>query len=185
MPDTILINAEEKMEKTIESLKREFINIRTGKANPAVLNNIMVDYYGQPTPIPHVGSVSAPDPQCIVVKPWDKSLLKEICRAIQTSDLGLNPQQEADIVRIPVPPLTEEVRRDLVKHAKKIAEDNKVAIRNVRRDANDALKKLENDSVISEDELEIYNEEVQSLTDKYISEIDSLVKAKEQDIMNI
>ncbi len=185
MPDTILINAEEKMLKSIESLKREFINIRTGKANPAVLNNVMVDYYGQATPIPHVGSVSAPDPQCLVIKPWDKSLIKEIVKAIQSTDLGLNPQAEADIVRIPIAPLTEDVRRDLCKHAKKVAEDNKVAIRNIRRDANDALKKLENDSLISEDELKIYNDEVQSLTDKYIDEIDNLTKAKEQDIMNI
>ena len=142
MPKTVIAQCEEKMLKTIESLKKDFTNIRTGKANPAILNSVMVSYYGVPTPVSQVGSVSVPDPQSIVVKPWDKSILKDIERAIQAAGLGLNPQNDGEIVRIPIPPLNEQTRKDLAKQAKKVAEENKVAIRNVRRDAMEQLKKF-------------------------------------------
>lgn len=185
MPKTIIANCEEKMLKTIESLKKDFSNIRTGKANPNILNSVMVSYYGVATPVSQVGSVSVPDPQSIVVKPWDKSILKDIEKAIQTAGLGFNPQNDGEVIRIPIPPLNEQTRKDLVKQAKKVAEENKVAIRNVRRDAMEQLKKLEKDSVISEDELKRYSDQVQKLTDKYIENIDKLAKEKEQDIMSI
>lgn len=185
MPKTIIAHCEEKMLKTIDALEKDFSNIRTGKANPAILNDVMVDYYGVPTPITQVGSVSVPDAQNIVVKPWDKSILKAVEKAIQISGLGFNPQNDGDLIRIPVPPLTEQTRRDLAKQAKKVAEDNKVAIRNVRREGMESLKKLEKDSLISKDELADYTDDVQKLTDKYINEIDNLAKQKEADIMSI
>jgi ribosome recycling factor len=184
MPKTVIAQCEEKMLKTIESLKKDFTNIRTGKANPAILNSVMVSYYGVPTPVSQVGSVSVPDPQSIVVKPWDKSILKDIEKAIQQANLGLNPSNDGEVVRIPIPPLNEQTRKDLAKQAKKVAEDNKVAIRNVRRDAIESLKKLEKDSLITEDELKRYNDQVQKLTDKYIANIDTLAKEKESDIMS-
>jgi ribosome recycling factor len=185
MPKTVIAQCEEKMLKTIESLKKDFTNIRTGKANPAILNSVMVSYYGVPTPVSQVGSVSVPDPQSIVVKPWDKSILKDIEKAIQQANLGLNPSNDGEVVRIPIPPLNEQTRKDLAKQAKKVAEDNKVAVRNVRRDAMEQLKKLEKDGLITEDELKRYNDQVQKLTDKYIANIDTLAKEKEQDIMSI
>jgi ribosome recycling factor len=185
MPKTVIAQCEEKMLKTIESLKKDFTNIRTGKANPAILNSVMVSYYGVPTPVSQVGSVSVPDPQSIVVKPWDKSILKDIEKAIQQANLGLNPSNDGEVVRIPIPPLNEQTRKDLAKQAKKVAEDNKVAVRNVRRDGMEQLKKLEKDGLITEDELKRYNDQVQKLTDKYIANIDTLAKEKEQDIMSI
>lgn len=185
MPKTVIAQCEEKMLKTIESLKKDFSNIRTGKANPAILNSVMVSYYGVPTPVSQVGSVSVPDPQSIVVKPWDKSILKDIEKAIQQANLGLNPSNDGEVVRIPIPPLNEQTRKDLAKQAKKVAEDNKVAVRNVRRDGMEQLKKLEKDGLITEDELKRYNDQVQKLTDKYIANIDTLAKEKEQDIMSI
>ena len=185
MPKTVIAQCEEKMLKTIESLKKDFSNIRTGKANPAILNSVMVSYYGVPTPVSQVGSVSVPDPQSIVVKPWDKSILKDIEKAIQQANLGLNPSNDGEVVRIPIPPLNEQTRKDLAKQAKKVAEDNKVAVRNVRRDGMEQLKKLEKDGLITEDELKRYNDQVQKLTDKYIANIDTLSKEKEQDIMSI
>ncbi len=185
MPEMILLNCEDRMDKTIQALERDFSKIRTGKANPAILNDVKVDYYGVPTPVTQVGSVSAPDAQSIVVKPWDTSILKELEKAIQTSGLGLNPLNDGKIIRIPIPPLTEATRKDLVKNSKKVAEDNKVAIRNVRRDAMEELKKLEKDGQISEDDLKRYEQEVQKLTDKFIEKIDKLAKEKEVDIMSI
>ena len=185
LTDMILLNAEDKMDKAIEALGRDFSKIRTGKANPAILNDVKVDYYGVPTPINQVGSVSSPDAQSIVVKPWDASVLKDIEKAIQTSGLGLNPLNDGKIIRIPIPPLTEDTRKDLAKQAKKVSEDNKVAIRNVRREAMDELKKLEKDGEISEDELKIASDEVQKLTDSYIEKNENLEKVKEQDIMSI
>lgn len=185
MPETVLKTCEEKMLKSIDSLKKEFANIRTGKANPSILNEVKVDYYGVPTPVTQVGSVSCPDAQSIVVKPWDRSILKEIAKAIQAADLGLNPLADAEVVRIPIPPLTEQTRKELAKTAKKVSEDNKVAIRNIRRDGMETLKKMEKDGLISEDELKRYTEKVQKVTDKYIEEIDKLASSKEKDIMSI
>lgn len=185
MPKEIINQCEQKMQGTIEALKKSLGKIRTGKANPSILNGVMVEYYGSPMPINQIASVSAPEAQMIVIKPYDKSILKGIEKAIQTANLGLNPQNDGDIVRVQIPALTEQTRKDLVKEAKKLAEDNKVAIRNVRRDAIDQLKKLEKDSLISEDELKRRSDEVQKLTDKYIENIDKLSKEKEQDIMSI
>ena len=182
MPKEIIKQCEDKMMKTIESLKKEFTKIRTGKANPSVLNGIMVEYYGSPMPINQIASVSAPEPQMIVIKPYDKSILKDIEKAVQVANLGFNPQNDGDLVRILVPKLTEQTRKELVKDAKKLAEDNKVA---VRREAMDQLKKLQKDSAISEDELKRYSDEVQKVTDKYIETIDKVSKEKEQDIMSI
>ena len=145
MPKEIINQCEQKMQKSIEALKKDFATIRTGKANPAVLNGITVEYYGSPMPINQIASVSAPEPQMILIKPYDKSILKAIEKAIQTSELGFNPQNDGDVVRIPIPALTEQTRKDLVKQAKKIAEENKVAIRNIRREGMDQLKKLEKD----------------------------------------
>ena len=185
MPKEIINQCELKMQKSIEALKKDFATIRTGKANPAILNGITVEYYGSPMPINQIASVSAPEPQMILIKPYDKSILKAIEKAIQTSELGFNPQNDGDVVRIPIPALTEQTRKDLVKQAKKIAEDNKVAIRNIRRDGMDQLKKLEKDSLISEDELKRRSDELQKVTDKYIETIDKSAAEKEKDIMSI
>lgn len=185
MPKEIINQCEQKMQKSIEALKKDFATIRTGKANPAILNGITVEYYGSPMPINQIASVSAPEPQMILIKPYDKSILKAIEKAIQTSELGFNPQNDGDVVRIPIPALTEQTRKDLVKQAKKIAEENKVAIRNIRRDGMDQLKKLEKDSLISEDELKRRSDELQKVTDKYIETIDKSATEKEKDIMSI
>ena len=185
MPKEIINQCEQKMQKSIEALKKDFATIRTGKANPAILNGITVEYYGSPMPINQIASVSAPEPQMILIKPYDKSILKAIEKAIQTSELGFNPQNDGDVVRIPIPALTEQTRKDLVKQAKKIAEENKVAIRNIRRDGMDQLKKLEKDSLISEDDLKRRSDELQKVTDKYIETIDKSAAEKEKDIMSI
>ena len=185
MPKQLLAASEEKMKKSLESLNKEFSSVRTGKANPAILNGIQVDYWGVATPLYQVASISAPDSQTITVKPYDKSLVKTIEKAILTAELGLNPGNDGEMVRIPIPPLNEATRKDLVKTVKKLAEDNKVAIRNIRRDVIDGLKKLEKDSLISEDALRQYSDEAQKLTDKYIAEIDKSAKDKELSIMSI
>lgn len=185
MPKEVINQCEQKMLKTIESLKKDFTTIRTGKANPSILNGVTVEYYGSPMPINQIASVSAPEAQLIVIKPYDKSILKGIEKAIQTAGLGFNPQNDGDVVRIPIPALTEQTRKELAKDAKKLAEDNKVAVRNIRRDAMEQLKKLEKDSLISEDELKRRSDEVQKITDKYIENVDKLAKEKEQDIMAI
>lgn len=185
MTKQIIEQCGQKMEKSIESLKKEFATIRTGKANPSILNGVNVEYYGSMMPINQIANVSAPDPQSIVVKPYDKSVLRAIEKAIQTADLGFNPLNDGDLVRIPIAPLTEQVRKDLVKQAKKLAENAKVAIRNIRRDQMEALKKLEKDSLISEDELKRSSDKVQKVTDEYVAKVDQITKTKEQDIMAI
>lgn len=185
MTKAIIDQCGQKMEKSIESLKKEFATIRTGKANPSILNGICVEYYGSMTPINQIANISAPDPQSIVIKPYDKSILKQIEKTIQAAGLGFNPLNDGDLVRIPIAPLTESVRKDLVKQAKKVAENAKVAIRNIRREQMEALKKLEKDSLISEDELKRSSDKIQKVTDEYIAKIDSLLKTKEQDIMSI
>ena len=185
MTKAIIDQCGQKMEKSIESLKKEFATIRTGKANPSILNGICVEYYGSMTPINQIANISAPDPQSIVIKPYDKSILKQIEKTIQAAGLGFNPLNDGDLVRIPIAPLTESVRKDLVKQAKKVAENAKVAIRNIRREQMEALKKLEKDSLISEDELKRSSDKIQKVTDEYIVKIDSLLKTKEQDIMSI
>ena len=173
------------MDKTIEALKYEFSTIRAGRANAQMLDKIRVDYYGTPTPINQIGYISVPEPRTLVINPWDKSAMKEIEKAIMNSDLGLNPTNDGDVIRLNVPALTEERRVELTKKAKKAAEEFKVRIRNERRDANDKLKKMQKDGEITEDELKRGQEDVQKLTDKYIKEIDSLLAVKEKDIMAV
>lgn len=185
MLNDIINDCSAKMDKTIEALKKEFALIRTGKANPSILNNVMVEYYGSMMPISQIANISASDPQTILIKPYDKSVLKGIEKAVQTANLGLNPLNDGDVVRIPIPALNEQTRKDLVKQAKKTSENNKVAIRNIRRDFMDMLKKMEKDSEISEDELKRSSDKIQKITDEYIAKIDQVTKAKENDIMVI
>jgi ribosome recycling factor len=172
------------MDKAISHCEGELQKIRAGKANPAMLDDIVVEYYGTPTPLSQVGSVNTPDPRTIVIQPWEKSLLAPIEKAIKESQLGLNPQNDGVIIRLNVPPLTEERRRDLVKKAKAEAENGKVAIRNIRKDANDKIRKLKADGV-SDDEMKTGEAEVQKLTDAYIVKVDQHAEAKEKDIMTV
>ncbi|GAA0709574.1 ribosome recycling factor [Paraclostridium ghonii] len=176
---------EEKMNKTIEALKSEFTTIRAGRANAQMLDKIRVDYYGTPTPINQVGAISVPEPRTLMINPWDKTAMAEIEKAIRNSDLGLNPTNDGQIIRISVPALTEERRKELAKQAGKVSEEFKVRLRNERRDANDKLKKMEKEGEITEDDLKKSQDEVQKLTDKFVKEVDSLLKAKEQDIMAV
>lgn len=185
MPETIIINCEEKMTKTIDSFNKELALYRTGRANPSVLNNVTVSYYGTKTPLNQIASITVPEAQLLVIKPFDKSILKEIEKAIQLADLNLVPQSDGTVIRINFPALTEATRKNLVKDVKTAGENNKVGIRNIRREAIDQLKKLEKDSLITEDDLKNFSDEVQKLTDKYILKIDTLIKEKEESIMKI
>ncbi len=185
MPETIILTCEEKMEKALESLKYELGQVRTGRANPQVLKGICASYYGVNTPIEQMSSISVPEAQLIVVKPYDKTTLKDIEKAIQAANLGLTPQGDGTVIRIVFPPLTEQRRKELCKDIKAYGENSKVQCRNARRDANDQLKKLEKDGLISEDDLKGYNDDVQKVTDKYISKIDEEIKVKEKQIMEI
>ncbi|HEY0245569.1 MAG TPA: ribosome recycling factor [Mucilaginibacter sp.] len=172
------------MDKAIDHADNELNKIRAGKASPSMLDDVMVDYYGSPTPLSQVGSVNTPDARTIVVQPWEKSLLSAIEKAIMEANLGVNPQNDGVIIRINVPPLTEERRRDLVKKAKAEAETGKIAIRNIRKDANEKIRKLKTEGV-SEDEMKTGEAEVQKLTDAYIVKVDQLSEAKEKDIMTV
>ena len=181
----IISREEARMDKTIESLKHEFANVRTGRAHTSLLDSVMVDYYGAPTPVNQVANVSAPDPRMILIAPWDKTMIGAIEKAILTSDLGLNPNNDGDSIRLAIPQLTEERRKELVKVVSKKAEDAKVAIRNIRRDANDAIKKEEKAKTITEDVSKDGQEQVQKLTDKKIKLIDELRDTKEKDVMSV
>jgi ribosome recycling factor len=172
------------MEKAIDHCESELQKIRAGKANPSMLDDVMVEYYGTPTPLSQVGSVNTPDARTIVVQPWEKSLLGAIEKAIMEANLGVNPQNDGVIIRINVPPLTEERRRDLVKKAKSEAETGKIAIRNIRKDANEKIRKLKSEGV-SEDEMKTGEGEVQKLTDSFIIKVDQLSEVKEKDIMTV
>jgi len=174
-----------KMDKTIEVMETEFAAVRAGRANAAVLNSINVDYYGSPTPINQIASISVPDPRTLVIQPWDASVLKNIERAIQASDLGINPQNDGRVLRIVFPPLTEERRKELGKQVRKYGEDSKIAIRNIRRDAMEFFKKQEKKSEITEDDLKNVEKDLQKLTDEYISNIGTLVEAKEKELYEI
>ncbi len=176
---------ESKMTKTIDHLTSDLNTIRAGRANPHVLDKIKVDYYGTPTPIQQVGNVAIPEARIIQIQPWDKSMLKEIEKAIQTSDLGINPTNDGSVIRLVFPELTEERRKELVKEVKKKGEADKVAIRNIRRDGNDAFKKLSKAEDISEDEIKQLEEELQKLTDKYIKQVDQMVDEKSKDILTV
>ena len=175
---------DEKMTKTYNNLLSEFGSIRAGRANPHVLDRIMVDYYGSPTPIQQVGNVNVPEPRMIQIQPWESSMLKAIEKAIMTSDLGINPTNDGKVIRLVFPELTEERRKDLVKEVKKKGEAAKVAVRNIRRDANDAFKKLKG-SDVSEDTIKELEEQVQKLTDKYIKEVDKAIDEKSREIMTV
>lgn len=177
-------DAKANMDKAVEHADSELNKIRAGKASPSLLDDVKVDYYGTPTPLSQIGSVNTPDARTIVVQPWEKSLLGAIEKAIKEANLGLNPQNDGIIIRINVPPLTEERRRDLVKKAKGEAENGKIAIRNIRKDANEKIKKLKSEGV-SEDEIKTGEAEVQKHTDAYIAKVDQLSEAKEKDIMTV
>ena len=183
--DTLFLETEERMSKTVSSLEKEFAKLRTGRATTALVDNIKADYYGAPTPISNMASVTVPDSRTISIQPWDKSGFSAIEKALLKSDLGLTPVNDGKIIRITIPALTEERRKELVKVARKYTEDAKVAVRNVRRDANDALKKMEKDKVLSEDERKKGEEDVQKTTDKYIAQLDKVTQAKEKEILEI
>ena len=176
---------ESKMKKTISVYKEDLQSIRAGRANPWLLEKITVDYYGQSTPLNQVAGISAPEPRLLTISPWDASLISEIEKAILKSDLGLNPSNDGKVVRLVIPQLTEERRKELSKVVKKNGENAKVAIRNLRRDAIDEVKKLEKAKEISEDDRKSYEEEIQKLTDKYVEELDKITKAKEEELMEI
>jgi ribosome recycling factor len=185
VPHEVIKHTEDSMHKSIEALKHELMGIRTGKANPGLLEAVRVTYYGQTVPLKQVANVAVPEPRLITIHPWEKSMIPEIDKAIRTSELGLNPQIEGALIRLPIPPLTEERRKDLVKVVKKYGEEARVAVRNVRRDANERFKKLEKEHKISEDELHTRQEEVQKITDRFIKEVDEVVEGKEKEIMEV
>jgi ribosome recycling factor len=183
----VLADAEQRMKGVIEATKRDFAAVRTGRANPGILDRVVVDYYGTPTPLNQMANISAPDPRMLLIQPWDKSQISAIEKAVLKADLGLNPSNDGVVVRLSIPQLTEERRKELVKLVRKETEEKRVAVRNIRRDANEAIKNLQKDSAngISEDDAKKGLDEVQKLTDQYISAIDGLLEAKEKEIMEI
>lgn len=185
MLQSVMKDTEERMSKSLEAIKHELSRIRSGKATPALLDGVRVEAYGQTSPLNQLATISAPDPKSLVVQPWDKTIAGDVVKAIQKAELGFNPIQEGNVIRIPVPPLSEERRQELVKVVKRVAEEGKVAVRNIRRDANDKLKAAEKNKEISEDEHKKGNDEVQKVTDKYTKEIDEIVSAKEKEILKV
>lgn len=183
MPKTELKELRERMDKVIEHLKNEFLAIRTGRAHPGLVSDIKVDYYGAPTPVKQIATVSVPEGRQIAIAPFDRSALKLIEKAILASSLGVTPQNDGEIIRVNLPELTRERRVELTKLVGKYSEEGRIALRNLRRDSNDILKKKEKDSEISEDDLKKYTKEVQDVTDEYIKKIDEVLKAKEKEIM--
>mgnify|MGYP002625322244 CR=1 FL=1 len=177
--------AEEKMQKTISVLHSDLSTMKAGRANPTMLDRIQVDYYGSQCPLNQVANVSAPEPRMLVITPWEKSLLKEIEKAILKSDLGINPSNDGAIIRLLVPELTEETRKTIVKNVKKTGEESKVALRSIRKDANDKIKALKKDGELTEDETKKAEDEVQKITDNFVKEIDKIVIAKEKEIMSV
>ncbi len=181
----LIKNTEEKMRKSIDALEREYKSIRAGRANAAVLDRVMVDYYGVPTPVQQMAAVSVPEARTLLIAPWDKSTLKDIEKAILTSEIGINPQNDGTSIRLNFPPLTEERRKDIVKDIRKKGEDAKVAVRNQRRDALDKLKALKKNNAITEDDESNGEKKIQNLTDKFCKEVDELATIKEKEIMEI
>ena len=177
--------AKEKMEKTVNVLLSDFATIRAGRANPNVLNKVTVDYYGSPTPVNQVAAVSVAEARVLVITPWDKSMLKQIEKAIQASDVGINPQNDGQVLRLVFPQLTEDRRKEIVKDVKKMGEDSKVAVRSIRRDAIEKIKKLKKNDEITEDEQKDGEDDIQKLTDKFIKEIDGYVSEKEQEVLSL
>lgn len=185
MKHPLLKDAEERMKKALSVMHGEFATVRTGRPSPALLEHIKVDYYGALTPITHLATITVPEPHLMVIQPYDKSIIGQIEKAIQTSDLGITPSNDGNVIRLPFPPLTEERRKELVKVVRHMAEETRIAIRNVRREINEEFKKLKNNSEISEDDYHYYIDEVQKLTDRYIEEIDKDLKIKEEEIMTV
>lgn len=180
-----LVKFNDKMTKSIQNLTGEYASIRAGRANPAVLDKIQVDYYGTPTPINQMAAVSVSEARILVIQPWDKTTLKPIEKAIQTSDIGINPSNDGTSLRIVFPPLTEERRKDICKQVRKMAEDCKVAVRNIRREANDKFKAMKKNSEISEDDLKSYEDDIQKMTEKFVKEIDQISEKKEKEILEL
>lgn len=185
MIEGVIQSAEERMEKAIAALRKELGTVRAGRATPSMLDKVMVEYYGSSMPVNQVAGVTSPEPRMLMISPWDKSMLGEIEKAIQKSDLGLNPSNDGAVIRLVVPQLTEERRQELIKVVRKMCEESRVAIRNVRRDANDELKKMEKAQDVSEDEVRREQEKVQAVTDRFVAEVDKILVAKEQDLKEV
>lgn len=183
--DSRLTQYEDKMQKSYDNLIEDYVTIRAGRANPHILDKIMIDYYGTPTPLQQVANVNVPEPRMIQIQPWEASLVKDIEKAILSSDLGLNPTNDGKVIRLVFPELTEERRKELAKDIKKKGENAKVAVRNIRRDANDAFKKLNKANEVSEDELKELESDTQKITDKYIAKVDEAVEAKTKEILTV
>ncbi|HCT76175.1 MAG TPA: ribosome recycling factor [Micromonosporaceae bacterium] len=185
MIDDTLLEAEEKMDRAVEHAKEDFAAVRTGRASAAMFSKIVIDYYGTPTPLPQMASINVPEPRMVIIKPYDASQIREMERAIRDSDLGVNPGNEGTVLRIVVPPMTEERRREMIKVVRGKAEDGKVAIRNIRRKAKDELDKLVKDGAVGEDEGKRAEKELEELTHKYVASIDELVKHKETELLEV
>lgn len=185
MLENLLADAEERMKKTVDALKKDLAAIRAGRANPALLEKVQVSYYGVPTPVNQVANISAPEARLLVIQPWDRSTIPEIEKAILKSDLGLTPSNDGTVIRIVIPQLTQERRTELVKAVRKKAEEARVGVRNIRRDANDQAKSLEKDGDITEDQLKRAQDQIQKLTDKYIEAVDKVLATKEAEIMEV
>ena len=183
--EAVFSKTKEKMEKCINSLERDYKAIRAGRANPAILDRVTVDYYGTPTPINQMAAISVPEPRMLMIQPWDASTLKEIEKAINTAEIGINPSNDGKVIRLVFPPLTEERRKELVKDIAKRSEEAKVAIRNVRRDAMDDIKKLKKNNEITEDDQKTGEKKLQDITDSYVKEAEEMEKKKEQEILSI
>ncbi|AQR76629.1 ribosome recycling factor [Paenibacillus larvae] len=184
MPQSVKINAEDRMQKAVAALQKELVSLRAGRATPALLDRVQVEYYGAMTPLNQLANINVPDPRTLLIQPWDKSSLGAIEKAILKSELGLTPTSDGTMIRLTIPPLTEERRLELVKMTKKYGEDAKVAIRNIRRDSNESIKKMEK-TEISEDESRRHQDDIQKSTDKYIAEVDKVLAAKEKEIMEV
>lgn len=184
MPQSVKINAEDRMQKAVAALQKELVSFRAGRATPALLDRVQVEYYGAMTPLNQLANINVPDPRTLLIQPWDKSSLGAIEKAILKSELGLTPTSDGTMIRLTIPPLTEERRLELVKMTKKYGEDAKVAIRNIRRDSNESIKKMEK-TEISEDESRRHQDDIQKSTDKYIAEVDKVLAAKEKEIMEV
>lgn len=183
--ETVFSKAKEKMEKCLTALERDYSAVRAGRANPAVLDKVMVDYYGVPTPVNQMAAISVPEARLLVIQPWDASTIREIEKAINTADIGINPQNDGKVIRLTFPQLTEEHRKTLQKDISKRGEEGKVAIRNVRRDAMDDIKKLKKDNEITEDEQKNAEKKLQDITDDYIKQVDTITKKKEEEVLSI
>lgn len=183
MIQEVLADARQRMQKSVEATRRELAGLRTGRAHPGLVEHIRVEYYGTPVPLNQLATITAPEPRLLVIQPWDKSALRNIEKALMQSDLGLNPTSDGNVLRVPIPPLTEERRQDLVRLARKLAEEGRVAVRNIRREAKETIEELEDEGEISEDEARRAQEELQKLTDRFIEEIDALLQRKEAEIL--